>query len=297
MAVEQHRRHRPPAPGEQTRIHNIGYRSLRRPAPGPRLRPPLALLAVPARRLRPRPLGQVQGAADAAVRGDVRARGHHGRRRGRHQGQRPARRVHALRDHHAGRHRPVRRLAGTPVRLPRPALQDRPAVLLAPDRDRRLRPRQVRGAGLGPLHPHRGAAARALRGRAAGQARLRRPDQGIRAGTGLRGAALAALRRHRPGHRGGHPAPRLRHRGRHRRTDHLLRRGLHRSRPSPTSRAAPAPSPWLGLFSPDHAHRRRADRLPGRHLRLPRRGGPAHRRRASSTSSSSSASSPAATAC
>ena len=40
-----------------------------------------------------------------------------------------------------------------------------------------------------------------------------------------------------------HPAPRLRHRGRHRRTDHLLRRGLHRSRPSPTRRAAPAPSP------------------------------------------------------
>ncbi len=107
MAVEQSLTPR----GEQTRIHRHRLPPLRRPAPGPRLRTPLAVLAVPARLLRPGPLGD--RGVNRRLRGDVRPRTHHGGRRGRHQGEGPAGRLHALRGHHAGRHRPVRRLPGT----------------------------------------------------------------------------------------------------------------------------------------------------------------------------------------
>ncbi|MFC7469316.1 ATP-binding cassette domain-containing protein [Actinomadura keratinilytica] len=55
---------------------------VRRPAPRPRPRPARPLLPEPARRLRPRTLGQVQGAADAPLRRDVPPGGHHGRGHG-----------------------------------------------------------------------------------------------------------------------------------------------------------------------------------------------------------------------
>ena len=85
----------------------------------------------------------------------------------------------------------VRRRPGAADRLPRPALQDHAAVLLAADRARRLRPGQVRGDGLGPVPPDRRTPADPLRRRAAGQARLRGPDQGF--AQGLVSVALLSL--------------------------------------------------------------------------------------------------------
>ena len=150
MAVEQPLRTPAAASGDQTRIHNIGYRNY----DGPRLGRAYARRSLFSQTLRGAyGLGRsakskvlpmllfvvmcVPAAIMVAVAVATKAK-------------RPARRLHALRDHPAGRHQPVPRRAGAPVRLPRPALQDRAAVLLAAHRDRRLRARQVRGAGLAP---------------------------------------------------------------------------------------------------------------------------------------------------
>ncbi|CAM5644787.1 hypothetical protein SVIOM342S_06936 [Streptomyces violaceorubidus] len=100
--------------------------------------------------------------------------------------------------------------------------------------------------------------------------------KGFAQGTGSRGSALPALRRPRPGRGLGHPAPRLRYRGRHRRPDHHLRRGLH----APGHRGRPEQLRSRLLDRPvlaDHPHRRGAVRLPGCHLGLPRRGRPEQR--------------------
>ena len=208
------------------------------------------------------------------------------------------RRVHALRDHHAGGHRPLRRLAGTAGRLPRPALQDRPAVLLAPDRDRGLRPGEVRGPGLGPVPPHRGC-----RWSCSTWARCwpsstspTRPRDSLQ---GLVSVALLSLLFAGIGLVivGGHPAPRLRRRRRHRRPDHLLRRGVHASRPSPTRRAARVPSPGSASSRPITLIDGVQTAFLGATSAFPGGVGPRHRRRRGLSCSSSSDSSPAATAC
>ena len=73
------------ARSDAPRIHDIGYRHYDGPRLGRAYARRSLYVAEPARRLRPRPVGQVQGAADDPARGDVPARADHRRGRGLHQ--------------------------------------------------------------------------------------------------------------------------------------------------------------------------------------------------------------------
>ena len=293
--------HRATAPaGTQRQIHNIGYRHY----DGPRLGRAYARRSLfsqsPARRLRPRPLGQVQGAADAAVRGDVRARGASSSR-----SPSPPRPTTCPSSTPATRSccRPSSACTSPPRRpSPSPATcasRRSRCTSRGPSRRVRLRawPSSRRMASALFVLTARAAADPLRRARcwpsSTSPTRPRASRQGLVsvallsllfAGIGLVVAALTPRRGFgvaaviavltisygavstRPGHR--------------LRPGQRRRRQLARACSRPITLIDGVQTAFLGA-----------------HLRLPRRGRPRHRRPGSSTSSSSSASSPARTAC
>ena len=206
--------------------------------------------------------------------------------------ERPAGRLHPLRDHHAGRHRPLRRRPGAAVRLPRPALQDDPAVLLPAARARSTTSRAKYAALAAALFILTGAAA----ARSSTSARCWRsstsPTRPTGFAQGLVSVALLSLLFAGIGlviaavtpRRGFGVAAVIAV------LTHLLRRGLHASRASPTTQDNDDVDRLARAVLAVHADRRRADRVPRRRAPpSPAASGPATRRRASSTCSSSSA--------
>ena len=197
-------------------IHDLGYRHYDGARAGRRY---IAAGPVPGERqgrLRPGPVRQVEDHADAAAGRDLPARVHH---RGHHDGdqrRRAGRRLHLLRPQREPPRHGLRRGPVARERLARPAVPRRVAVLLPPAGAHRLRPGQVRrddhrcvrAAGAAAHHP--------VRRRPAGEAAAGRAGARLPAVAGRCPARGAGARRHRPGHRGLHTAPRARGRRHHR---------------------------------------------------------------------------------